>query len=345
MHGEEGGATGWAVATIVTGPDAGKSYILGGFNLATNGSRLEGVGAWENLVASPFPQTKTVVIGLNDGGTGIMNNSVAVYVGTKQRVGQTEIEKAGLTNGTLQFVNVAGNPREIVDTTTRATNITNGTRFTLSATASTAFSRPEDGAWNPLNRNQFYFVTTDQLDLVSDGLGAQIGRTRLWRLNFDDVRRPELGGTIDLLIDGRTEHGEKVNMFDNMTVNLTTGRVILQEDPGNAIHNAKIWEYDPSTFTGVTNTGTLTMIVKHDPARFGDRVNGVTTPSALPFNNDEESSGIIDITHIMRTSRLHLGNTGEAWYVSVDQAHYTTGITPEQVEGGQIFVIHRLGSR
>ncbi len=82
------------------------------------------------------------------------------------------MDKAGLTNGTLKFVNVTGNPVEIVDTTTRATNITSGTRFTLSGTASTTFSRPEDGAWNPLNPNEFYFVTTDQLDQVSDGIGA-----------------------------------------------------------------------------------------------------------------------------------------------------------------------------
>jgi hypothetical protein len=344
MTGEEGGTTGLARAIIVTGADAGKSYNLGKFNLATNGSRQEGVGGWENLLASPFPQSKTVVIGTNDGGTGIMNNSIAVYVGTKQRTGSSEVEKAGLTNGTLQFVNVTGNPIEIVDTTTRATNIVSGTPFTLSSTSSTTFSRPEDGAWNPLNRNQFFFVTTDQLDLVGDGLGTQVGRTRLWRLNFADIMRPELGGTIDLLIDGRTVNGEKVNMFDNIGINQTTGRIMLQEDTGTSVHNAKVWEFDPSTFTG-TNTGTLTIIAKHDPARFGDRVGGVTTTATLPFTNDEETSGIIDITSIMRKSRLHLGNPGEAWYISSDQAHYTTGITTEQVEGGQIFVIHQLGSR
>ena len=42
-------------------------------------------------MASPYAQDKTVVIGLNDGGTGIMNNALSVYVGTKQAAG-TEIE-------------------------------------------------------------------------------------------------------------------------------------------------------------------------------------------------------------------------------------------------------------
>ncbi|MGB8168314.1 MAG: hypothetical protein WCF18_12525, partial [Chthoniobacteraceae bacterium] len=223
MHGEEGSATGWQQATVATGAGKGNSYILGKFNLNTNGSAtsvlspvqlnvatastgsstvtyagalntpvprelavgaqllgqtivsvtqatntitlsgpananissstptnftLGGVGAWENALANPFAQTKTVVIGNNDGGTGIMNNSVSVYVGTKTSSG-TEADRAGLTNGTLSFVNVVGNPAEIVNTSTRATNITNGTRFNLSGTSSTAFSRPEDGAWNP----------------------------------------------------------------------------------------------------------------------------------------------------------------------------------------------------
>jgi hypothetical protein len=336
VYGEEGGATGWARASVASGPDAGKSYILGKFNLSTNGSGLTGVGSWENLLASPFPQDKTIVIGNNDGGTGIMSNSLSVYVGTKQSAG-SEVDRAGLTNGTLKFVVVAGNPAEIVNGTTRATGIASGTRFSLSATASTTFSRPEDGAWHPFNTRQYYFVTTDQIDTLSDGLGSQIGQTRLWRLTFDDITNPDVGGVIDLLIDGRTVNGQKVNMFDNLAVNHSSGHLILQEDVGGAPHNGKMWEYDPVT-------DALTMIAKHDPSRFGDRVGGVTTAATSPFSNDEESSGVIDMTSIMAGSALHKGNPGEAWYISSDQAHYTTGITAAQVEGGQIFVLHQVAA-
>ncbi|MEO7098521.1 MAG: hypothetical protein ABI162_04105, partial [Luteolibacter sp.] len=83
MHGEEGGATGWQLASVITGTDAGKSYLLGKFNLTTNNNvaGLTGLGAWENALACPFAQDKTIVIGNNDGGTGIMTNAVAVYVG------------------------------------------------------------------------------------------------------------------------------------------------------------------------------------------------------------------------------------------------------------------------
>ena len=334
LNGEEGGSTGWARGHVASGPDVGKSYVLGKFTLSSNGSGQTGVGAWENVVASPFPQDKTIVIGLNDGGTGIMNNALSVYVGTKQAAG-TEVEKAGLMNGTLKHIQVAGIADEISNGTTRTTGITNGTRFTLSANTSTFFSRPEDGAWNPNNRNEFYFVTTDRQDQAADGVGAQIGQTRLWRLTFDDITNPDLGGKIDVLIDGRVVDGEKVNMFDNLAVNAKTGRLLLQEDVGGGAHNGKIWEYDPAT-------NALVKIVKHDATRFGDRAGGVTTAATAPFTNDEEASGIIDITAIMSGSILHKGNPREAWYSSSDQAHYTSNITTAQVEGGQLFILHDL---
>ncbi|MDZ8054512.1 MAG: SdiA-regulated domain-containing protein [Aulosira sp. ZfuVER01] len=316
MNGEEGGTTGYQFATVVTGADAGKAYVLGKFNLSTNGSGLSGVGGWENALANPYAQDKTIVIGNNDGGTGIMNNAVAVYVGTKQSTG-TEVDKAGLTNGILKFISVAGNSAEIANATTRATNITNGTRFILSSTASTTFSRPEDGAWNPLDPRQYFFATTDRLDQVSDGVGTQIGQTRLWRLTFDDITNPDAGGTIDLLIDGDTVNGVKVNMFDNISID-KYGHILLQEDVGGAAHNGKIWQYDIAT-------DTLKQIAKHDPARFGD----IGVAATSPFNNDEESSGIIDVQDIL----------GPGWFLTSDQAHYTTGVTTSQVEGGQLLAI------
>ena len=201
LNGEEGGSTGYALANVASGSSKGNTYVLGKFNPSTNGSGGTGVGGWENLLANPFAQDKTVVIGNNDGGTSgtVMNNALAVYVGTKTSSG-SEADKAGLTNGVLKFVSVAGNTAEITNTTTRATGITSGTRFSLSSSASTTFSRPEDGAWDPNDPRKYYFVTTDRLDQASDGLGAQIGQTRLWRLTFDDITNPDAGGTIDLQI-------------------------------------------------------------------------------------------------------------------------------------------------
>jgi Ca2+-binding RTX toxin-like protein len=314
LNGEEAGSTGYALATVATGANKGNTYILGKFNLSTNGSGLTGVGGWENALANPFAQDKTIVIGNNDGGTGLMRQSVAVYVGTKQNTG-TEIDKAGLTNGTLKFVNVAGMMTE--GSTSRGATVApatpaNGTAFTLSSTTATSFLRPEDGAWNPLNPSQYFFVTADRIDEVSDGTGTQVGRTRLWRLNFTDITNPDAGGTIDLLIDGDIVNGVKVNMFDNMTVD-KYGHILLQEDVGGAAHNGKIWQYDIAT-------DTLKLLAKHDPDRFGD-IGVAATP---PFNNNEESSGIIDAQDIL----------GPGWFLLDTQAHY--GISGELAAGGQL---------
>ena len=314
LNGEEAGSTGYALATVATGANKGNTYILGKFNLSTNGSGLTGVGGWENALANPFAQDKTIVIGNNDGGTGLMRQSVAVYVGTKQNTG-TEIDKAGLTNGTLKFVNVAGMMTE--GSTSRGATVApatpaNGTAFTLSSTTATSFLRPEDGAWNPLNPSQYFFVTADRIDEVSDGTGTQVGRTRLWRLNFTDITNPDAGGTIDLLIDGDIVNGVKVNMFDNMTVD-KYGHILLQEDVGGAAHNGKIWQYDIAT-------DTLKLLAKHDPDRFGD----IGVAATAPFNNNEESSGIIDAQDIL----------GPGWFLLDTQAHY--GISGELAAGGQL---------
>ena len=175
MCGEEGGSTGYAVASVATGSEKGTAYILPAFNLLTNGSGINAVGAWENLLANPFAQDLTIVAGTNDCGSGVMNNRISLYVGTKQAAGNV-VEQAGLKNGIQYLVNVVGNPVEIVDSTTRATNIVNGTRFTLDPATGTQFSRPEDGAWDQNNPSDFYFVTTDSLDsATSTGSNHTVG--------------------------------------------------------------------------------------------------------------------------------------------------------------------------
>lgn len=292
LNGDEGGANGYAVAHVATGHSKGNSYILGKFNTKTNGSGGADIGGWENLLASPFPQNKTVVIGINDGGTGIMNNTVVVYVGMKTSTG-SEVDKAGLTNGVTKFVNVDGIAKEISDAASRTTGIVSGTRFTLNSATATVFSRPEDGAWSMRNPNEFYFVTTDQIDKTDLTGGTQKGGTRLWRLTFDDIKNVDAGGKIDILLDSALLAGgvgvDKPNMFDNISVNVD-GTITLQEDVGGNAHNGKMWQFDP-------DNGNLTPLSKFDPALFGDIVSGSFV--AGTHTNDEETSGVIDITRLL----------------------------------------------
>jgi hypothetical protein len=218
-------------------------------------------------LASPWQIRKTVAIGTDDTGPG----RVYLYVGRTRRQGDP-VERAGLHGGCLHAIAIAGTPTEL-----RTLPVASGTSFSLTDIAdpaATHFLRPRDGAWDTQDPDRFYFVTTDRYDQVKDRVGSQIGRTRLWRLNFDSIENPEAGGTVDLLLDG-TEAGQ---MYEKIAVD-ADGNVLLQEDAGGVGRIGKIWKYDPAT-------DALTLLAKPDPDRFGD-----LDLAAVPgFIADEERS-------------------------------------------------------
>lgn len=92
MNGEETGAEGRAVGTIVTGDNAGDAYVLD----------YLGKFSWENAVANPYAQNKTIVVGTDDQSPG---GQVYVYIGNKTDTGN-DIQKAGLANGKLYGIAV-----------------------------------------------------------------------------------------------------------------------------------------------------------------------------------------------------------------------------------------------
>ena len=289
-----------------------------------------GLFAWENNLASPFAQLTTIVMGMDDTSPG---GQIYVWVGHKQTTGNV-VERAGLTrqgpDDNLFVVRVNGLIPDATGATLEDRNVPLNGTFALenegdvsgltasqleslsNSKGATKFLRPEDGAWDPRNPTDYYFVTTDRYDQVKDGVGSQVGRSRLYCLKFADIANPQLGGTITCLLDG-TEAG---NMFDNMTVN-ERGNVFLLEDVGNQGHNGKVFRYSIAS-------DTLEVIAEHDPARFGD----IGVPATAPFNQDEESSGIIPMDDIL----------GEGWFLLDVQAHH--GIAGELVEGGQLLGLH-----
>jgi hypothetical protein len=335
QSGEESGST----QATPQGPEAridfGRQFAF----IATDDSNIQGNQAntayelphaglfpWENNLVNPLSQRKTIVVGMDDSTPG----QVYVWVGDKQSSGNV-VERAGLTrqsaNDNLYVIKVSGLTPDASGATNedRATplsgtftlenegdvsGLTSGQLETLSdSKGGTQFLRPEDGQWDPNHPSDYYFVTTDRYDQVKDGVGTQVGRSRLYRLHFTDIAQPELGGSIEALLDG-TEAG---NMFDNMTID-RRGRVLLQEDVGNQAHLGKVWQYDIAA-------DSLVEIAHHDPDRFA--------PGAANFlTQDEESSGIIDVSSIL----------GEGWFLLDVQAHYT--IAGELFEGGQLLALH-----
>jgi hypothetical protein len=297
LNGEENGTEGRGFAHALDG----NSYELPGL----------GKFAFENSLANWGTGDRTVVASQDDAGGG--KGQVYVYAGDKNTTGATPVDRAGLTGGSLYGIKVTGYPAEVA-----ATGIPNGTRFGVysfgdvssksgaqletdsNANGVAQFRRPEDGAWDTSNPNVYYFVTTDQYP----------GKSRLWRLTFDDASHPELGGTIDMLLDGT----EGQQMLDNITVG-DGGQIVALEDIGDQPALGKVWHYDIAG-------DAITQIAEHDPALF--------TPGAPDFiTQDEETSGVIDVSTIL----------GEGWYLLDDQVHAASA-DPELVEGGQLLAMH-----
>ena len=319
--------------------------------------------AFENLVACPTVQDKTIVMGIDDTSPGF----VTMYVGTKQVLSSPVDARdlavaAGLTNG-LTYV-VKANGLALEDRTTlvgaaKATSVpftmvalgtagdvstdlwdTDGELRPNATTNGTKFLRPEDGCWDPVTPGVFYFVTTDRIDDTKNGLNGtttagavpatgtaavpQVGRSRLWKMVFSSIATPETGGTITCLIDGSEDPGPQ--MMDNIGID-THGRMLLCEDPGgNADFSARVWSFDLAT-------STLTVVAKHDPAFFGDygraapgAAGAITRPTA-PYTRDEESSGVMDAEAIL----------GAGWWLIDVQDHHS--VVGEQYEGGQFAAV------
>jgi hypothetical protein len=281
MNGEENGNEGRLMAHIVTGPNGGTSWEL----------PYLGKFSSENSVANPATGDKTVVAGMDDATPG----QVYFYIGTKTNTG-TEIEKAGLSNGNLYAPAVSGlliessssSPAPGTPFTMKnlgdVHNMTGASLNTASNNAGvTQFLRPEDGAWDPLHPEDFYFATTNAFGSPS----------RLWKLHFSNINDLTQGGTITAVLDGT----EGQQMFDNIAID-HWGHILLLEDVGNNARLGKVWQYTIAT-------DALVELGAHDATRF-------LTGGANFLTQDEETSGIIDVQEIL----------GAGMFLLVDQAHY-----------------------
>lgn len=300
-----------AFAHIAEGRRHGTSYELPAL----------GKGNWENLLAGPYPQDKTIVIADDDGGS----NKVFIYVGEKQEKGNP-IELAGLTNGKRYALAIDGFSSEPAFDPAAASQFSGS--FSLvednDGSHGTVLLRPEDGAWDTVKPNRYYFVTT----------ASASGNSRLWRLTFKEITRPELGGTIEAVVDGNAVAVPQVKMMDNITLD-RKGNVYMQEDIGGNPRLGQVWMYDP-------NSGGVTRLGQHDPNRFDPAIAG--NPNFL--TQDEESSGIIDVTRFFRGVRGY--DTARNGYLLLDvQAHYPINSAnprgfanpDELVEGGQLLMM------
>ncbi len=294
MSGEEDREGGRAFAHIISGKDKGTSYEL----------PYLGKFSWENVVAHPNTKNKTIVMGMDDNKEG----QIYLYMGNKQSKGNP-VEKAGLMYGKLFGIKTNAEKFELVDLND-VSNLSGsdlekkGTDLNIAK-----FKRPEDGAWDTLNPNVFYFTTTDKID----------GDSEIIKLTFNDINHPESGGNIEPILKARDIGAQ---MFDNLTVS-DNGKILINEDPGDHEHLASVWDFDPKTKVAQK-------IFEVKPEYFQDKSH----PNFLTM--DEEHSGVIDITRHVTHAPWY--KKSERYFLGTLQIHKKLD-DPELVEGGQLYLI------
>lgn len=255
-----------------------------------------------------------------------ISRSENVPTGEKQKTGNP-FDKAGLTSGTdfvLDLVDEAvatdaqfrakygkGVPVEFDLGSEESVDWdSSGARQNAEAAAEgLTLNRIEDGAFDPRRPNDFYFVTTEgspgivpsEPSVTRDGGGV-------WRIRFVD--RPELGGAIELMLDG--SEAPYLNKPDNVGMD-DKGNFLIQEDPGNNAQLARIIAYD-------VDTGARGVAAGFDPALFRTGGSGFLT-------QDEESSGIIGTREVL----------GRGWF---DAQIHKASADPAEVELGQLMTLH-----
>ena len=313
------GSRGYAGQIYFANEESGDEGRAFGVTLDGQAYQLPRLGlfSWENTQAAHNRSDTTLVLGNEDGGKG----QLRAYVGTKQRAG-SPVDQAGLTNGALNVITVPG----VLDATSSAAygkgtskpftlapvdwNKSGAAQNVEAAAVGTTLNRIEDGSFDPKHPNDYYFVTTeggsktpdptDPTNSVRDGGG-------LWRLSFTDIDRPELGGTLTLLLDG-TE-APYLNKPDNLTID-GDGHLLVQEDPGGNAHVARIVSYR-------IKDGAPAVLAQFDRAQFTAGLPGFITA-------DEESSGIIELS--------------DGKFLFDAQVHAPSG-DPETVELGQLLTL------
>jgi len=336
---------GYKGAVYLTGEEG--SDESRGFAVNETGEAIQiprfGLAAWETFVPAQTNSKTTAIFGNEDGAA--TDSQLWMYVGSKQSSG-TWYEKAGLTNGkNYVLATDVANDNEFRSKygKTGSAPISfkeidwnqNGAAQNVAARASgMELSRVEDGHFDPKNPNDYYFVTTesnkDAKATAPNPATPTVTRDggALWRLRLTDVKDPLKGGTLTMLLDGSEDI--YLSKPDNIVVD-DKGNILIQEDPGNNAHVSRVVSYRISD-------GKLATIAQFKSEYFD-------STSTTFITQDEESSGIIDVTEFYKSSKSDTAK----YYMLVAQVHATVAksrpdLAADKVnaganEGGQWYVM------
>jgi hypothetical protein len=343
------GDSGRAWAHIATGPNSGKTYELPRF----------GKHSFENSLANPFPQTKTIVM-LNDDANAATNvttatvcrtvnqtgcaspaSEVFMYVGTKQSTGN-EIERAGLTNGKLYGLRVkvggtvvTGENLDFVFSSSAPAvtsaqaefvdlgDVSNKTGQQLEDDAMNAqvtqFMRVEDGAWDPRPGKEGDYYFVTTGAI--NAVQASWRPSRLWHVHFNNIANPEAGGTIELLLTNQFYPGAATTPDDDPTYQMFDNMAIDGLGRIVLLEDVGNNARRGRVYVYGIDSKQLVQVAVHNPKFF--------LPGAANFiTQDEEASGVIDASAFL----------GAGWFLTSVQNHKASSDT-ELAEGGQLLAL------
>jgi len=295
----------------------------------------------ENTVVQPTQGARTVIFSTEDG-PATLNNQLYMYVGMKDRSSSSVLARNGLDDGKLFAF------RSLDPTTNSERTFTSGsvtgewveiqgvdamTDVQLEAASDAVdamtFVRPEDGAFNPNDPNEFFFDTTGSSSGADDGVN-ELGRLYSLHLHPGNVLKP---ATLTIVYNADTviaRGGDIAISPDN--IDASSQYLMINEDgttESRAVMAAKgrdgsIWRFDlvkgPTGEVGVDVTMATRIAELDPPGRDGVPVG----PGVW------ETSGIID------ASLLFGANT---WLSDVQAHSPTTAPSAGTVEDGQLFLM------
>jgi hypothetical protein len=315
----------------------------GGLAVAITGNNLFtlpklGRFSWENTLVQPNQGTRTVIMGLEDGPATLdsssENSQIYMYVGKKdRRVGAGVLRRNGLDNGELYvLVPVDASESSEADFPTGSIDI----RWKLipdaedldeaqleaasDAVGAIRFARPEDGAFNQRDSDEFLFVTTGGATGVNE-----LGRLYSLKLHPDNVTKV---GSLEVLYNADrviAANGDIAISPDNLDV--SDDYLMINEDgtaESRLVMAAKgrdgsIWRFDLDK-NGVDVASRLRVAELDPPGR-----------DSIPVGPGVwETSGIIEGDDLYGAG---------SWIFDVQAHPPTTAPAPNTVEDGQLLLM------
>jgi hypothetical protein len=296
--------------------------------------------AWENTLVQPTQGNRTVIMGMEDGPAVLdpaqENSQVYLYVGKKDRShGASVLRRNGLDNGQLYVLvpedSSQGSEADVLIGTIAVEwalipNAEALTEAQLEAASDAAgafrFARPEDGAFNNLNRNEYFFVTT----------GGAAGANSLGRLYSLELHpgNPTKGGELTVVYNADTVIAadgdiaispDNIDVSDDFLMINEDGTAESRQVMAEKGRDGSIWRFDLDRH-GV-DASTAERVAELDPPGR----DGIAVGPGI-----WETSGIIDGEGLFGDG---------SWLFDVQAHPPTTAPAPNTVEDGQLLLMAR----